>query len=192
MTHLRFTFRFQKALEASAFILRLAGGQMGYIDLLKMLYIADRECLAVEGDTITGDSVKARKRGPVLRTIFNLIQKNDSQSERWHSFIGARFNHNMKQLEVFIKESPGDGDLYQFEKEILLRVFEEHKDKDLVSYTHTFPEWRKYESILNSANKSQCSITIEDMLEGIGKPELIDIVKENIAAEKFHSKLFRR
>ena len=191
MTHRYFIFQFQKALQATAYFLRLAGGRMLYIDILKMLYIADRECLSLEGETITGDTINALKKGPVLRTVKNLIKKDDSQWERWHHYIGTQFNSTTKRLEVFIKKHPGEGELYRFEKEIIQRVFEDHKDKDLVAYTHTFPEWQKYKEFLESPDtKNSHPITLKDILEGIGKPELWDAVKKNIADRNFQSKLF--
>jgi len=52
-----FIFQFHKTLQAAAYILQASGGRMNYANLLRLLYIADRECLAEEGDTITGDTV---------------------------------------------------------------------------------------------------------------------------------------
>ena len=40
-------FNERKATEAAAHLLALRGGQMHYLKLLKLLYIADREALAV-------------------------------------------------------------------------------------------------------------------------------------------------
>ena len=192
MPHRHFIFQFQKALQAAACFLRQAGGRMSYIDLLKMLYIADRECLSCEGETITGDGVSALKKGPVLRTVKNLIKKDDSQWERWHHYIGTQFNSITKRLDVFIKNDPGEGELYRFEKELIYRVFEEYKDKDLIAHTHTFPEWQKYKAALDSpAMKNSYPITVEDILEGIGKPELLEVVEKNIADQRFQLKLFR-
>ena len=192
MRHIRFNFNFQKTLQASAFLLRLAGGRMDYIDFLKMLYIADRECLTEEREPITGDSVIAMKNGPVLCTVRNLIKEKNSQSEQWHRFIGTHFDQTTKQREVFAKKKiPGEDELYRYEKIILERVFKEHKDQDLVAYTHTFPEWKKYEQTLNSPNtKNLPSITIEDIIEGIGKPGLADNVKDRIADIQDYNKMF--
>lgn len=41
-----FRFRFERSLQAAAYLIKLAGGELSYIHLLKMLYIADREYLA--------------------------------------------------------------------------------------------------------------------------------------------------
>jgi uncharacterized phage-associated protein len=190
MTHRRFIFNFQKALQAAAYILRLAGGRLPYIDLIKLLYIADRTCLASEGETITGDSVSALKKGPVLSTVLNLIKKKDSQYELWQTFIKSQFNITTKQTEVFVKKDPGEDELYRFEKDILKQVYHEYCDKDLVSCTHNFSEWQKYEDALNDPNtKSSYPISIEDILDAVGKPELIDVVLERLAIVKEYKKM---
>ena len=165
---------------------------MWYVDLLKMLYIADRECLEEEGDTITGDSMSALKRGPVLCTVLNLIKKKDSQWEQWHRFIGTHFDKNTERQEVFLKKkSAGDDELCRFEKDILHRIFEKHNGEDLIAYTHSLPEWKKHEEALSDPiKKNSYPITIEDILEGIGKPELVTVVDRNIAEQKLQSKWF--
>ena len=63
---MNFRFNFERALQASAYLLRLDGKRMGYLRLLKLLYIADREWLAETGESITGDRAYAMKYGPVL------------------------------------------------------------------------------------------------------------------------------
>ena len=193
MAHRYFIFHFQKALQAAAYLLRLAGGRMRYIDLLKMLYIADRECLGVEGATITGDSMSALKYGPVLRTVLNLIKGKDSQSARWQYHVKTDIDRSARRFEVFIANDPGDDELYLFEKEILDKVFATYRHMDVIDYTHTFPEWKKHEAALRSPyRKNSYPITIEDILKGIGKPELLETVENNIADQEYYSELFAR
>ena len=188
MSSLAFHFRFDKALQATGLFLQLNGGRMEYLKLLKLLYLADRECLAEEGDTITGDSVRAMRKGPVLFTVYNLIKDRDSQSPRWHRYIKNGGNHS-----VYIAESPGTLDLYRFEKDIIKRLDVQHKDKDgfdLVDLTHTFPEWKKYEARLNTpGQRKSCWISIEDILEGLEKKYLLEQVQGSVSAERFHRNL---
>ena len=81
MASLDFQFRFDKALQAAGLFLRLNGGRLKSLKLLKLLYLADRESLAVEGDTITGDRVRAmlfflldRKTG--VRHLLRVAERN--------------------------------------------------------------------------------------------------------------------
>ena len=190
MTSIEFRFRFDKALQAAGMFLRLNGGCMNYMKLLKLLYLADRESLGIDGDTITGDSVRAMPRGPVLSTIYNLIRHKDSQSVRWHRYIGRGENY-----AVFLAEDPGTLDLCRFEKEIIEKIYSQYKDEhahDLVDLTHTLPEWRKYEKRLTaSGGKKSFRISNVEILEGMGKTEMLDRVKENIAAERFQHELLQ-
>ncbi len=52
-------------MQAGAYLLRLDHRKLSYLRLLKLLYLADREWLAHNGESITGDQVFAIKHGPV-------------------------------------------------------------------------------------------------------------------------------
>ena len=54
-----FRFRFERALQSAAYLVKMAGGKDHYIRLLKLLYIAEREYLLTYGEMITGDKVVA-------------------------------------------------------------------------------------------------------------------------------------
>ena len=62
MSQLRFAFDFEKTLQASALVMRIHGGTIGMMRLLKILYIVDRELLAETGNTLTGDQAYAMKK----------------------------------------------------------------------------------------------------------------------------------
>jgi uncharacterized phage-associated protein len=74
-THVRFTFNERKAIQAAGRLIQLAGGEMNYLALMKLLYLVDREALFHLGRPITGDKVVAMKHGPVLSRIFDLVSK---------------------------------------------------------------------------------------------------------------------
>ncbi|MDR1964943.1 MAG: SocA family protein [Planctomycetaceae bacterium] len=180
----RFPFRFPNALQATGMLLRLNGGRMKYLRLMKLLYLAERDYLEEEADLITGDRMYALPKGPVLSTVYNLILHRDSQSNRWHRYIKTG-----EDKYVFLANDPETPDLYRIEKEILERVHNKHKDKDddqLVEYTHNLPEWKKYEKHLQCFGKKSFSISIEDMLEGIGKPDLLNSVEENFVRKEYY------
>ena len=47
-------FDFRRALQAGAYLLRLDGKRMGYLRLLKLMYVAEREWLAETGEPSPG------------------------------------------------------------------------------------------------------------------------------------------
>lgn len=70
-----FAFKFDKALQAAAYLLRRETcREMNYMRLLKVLYLADRESIRESGAPITGDKIAAMERGPVLSGVFDLIK----------------------------------------------------------------------------------------------------------------------
>src|SRR3954451_19324827 len=102
---MHFRFHFERTLQASAHLLRLDGKRMGYLRLLKLLYIADREWLAETGDSITGDRALAMKNGPGLSPVYDLIRGDAAQSGQWDDFI-----HKDGYTVALVKD-PGRGDL---------------------------------------------------------------------------------
>ena len=69
---MHFHIRFEKAVPPTGILLALAGGRMEYLRLLKLLYISDREMIAVSLSPITGDRVRGcfsggRQRHPFER-----------------------------------------------------------------------------------------------------------------------------
>ena len=66
-------FNEAKATQAAACLLKLRGGQMSYLKLVKLLYLADREALLRWDRPITTDRYVSMDNGPVLSRVLNLI-----------------------------------------------------------------------------------------------------------------------
>ena len=186
MSQIKFRFNFPKALQATAWLLRLAGGRMRYIKLLKLLYIAEREYLAEEARMIFGDRVVAMKYGPVLTNVYDLIKSEGDYAETWREYI-----HKTSDYNVILRSDPGYGDLCRAETEKLTDVFERYGKMDgfrLSEVTHQFPEWlRNYEDIAFSGS---FPISVEDILCAQGKRELIGRVIDHLEEVAWSEKLF--
>ena len=78
-----------KATELAAHFLSWAGGQMKYIQLLKLIYLADRAALDKEGHSISTDHWVSMKHGPVPRETYTLItdEEDPSTPEIWSLLI---------------------------------------------------------------------------------------------------------
>jgi hypothetical protein len=64
---IRFRFNAKKAAEAANRILKLSGGERNYMELVKLLCLADREALVRFESPITGDRVAALPHGLGVR-----------------------------------------------------------------------------------------------------------------------------
>lgn len=159
---MHFRFKLRKTLQAVAVLLRNEPSQRtNYMRLLKLLYIADRECLKESGRSITGDGFVAMKRGPVPSQSYDLIRGRHLQSPEW----SASVRKNGYNIEL--ARDPGLAELSRFEIDILQRVSERHAGNDeweMVEITHGFEEWRK-----NDPGDSSRPIPLEDILEAVGR-----------------------
>jgi len=68
-------FREDKTTQMAAQFLKLSGGKLEYIHLLKLMYIADKEMVIRWGMPITYDTWAALPFGPILSETYNLTKK---------------------------------------------------------------------------------------------------------------------
>ena len=178
---MRFRFNEAKATEAAACFLRLRGGRMKYLKLIKLLYIADREALARWGRPITTDHYVSMREGPVTSNVYNLIvsEPMPSQQSIWHAHI-----RTVADWDVELLSDPPNEELSRSEKSIIDYVLEKHGHKnrwDLVHETHKFPEWK-------DPGTSSTPITYREILRAVKNNEEVSAdlaeLKAMIAAER--------
>lgn len=179
----RFKFKFDKALQAAAYLLRREPvHEMNYMRLLKVMYCADRESIRSTGRPISGDRFAAMERGPVLSAVLDLIKGTHLRSPDWTRFI-LREDYNVRLVD-----DPGQAALSKFEIETLERVAEENRGRDeweMVDLTHGFPEWIK-----NNPGDSSKWIPLEDVLEALGRSGDLDEIKKEAEADRAFERIF--
>jgi uncharacterized phage-associated protein len=158
----RFQFDVETACQAVAHLLRVTPGRrMNYMRLLKLLYIAERECLRDAGRPLTGSTVAAMQRGPVLEDVFALIRNQHPESPEWSKFFRTEGYH------LAMIDDPGAGGLSPFISRKLSEVAARHEQDDewtMVEKSHDLPEWRK-----NDPGTSSKRIPLADIFEAIGR-----------------------
>ena len=168
-------FNEAKAAQAAARLLRLRGGRMSYLKLIKFLYLADREALARWGRPITTDCYVSMKHGPVLSRVLNLITEGEDPSSG--ETIWTKYISEPDHFDVFLKnDSPGDL-LSEAEDELLDETFGKfgHMNRwKLVDFVHTLPEWK-------DPDGSAFPITYRDILKAQNKtPERIRAIESEL------------
>lgn len=143
-----FPFDVKKVLQAIGIVLeqhneQTNAGSMDLIRLLKLLYIADRESLKDTGFSITRDDVYAMKHGPILSETYDglRIKSMSRFADQWKDYI-VREGAGVK-----LNKYPGKAKLSQYEVDTLKKVTMRFYSTDtwhLIEYTHSFPEWRKF------------------------------------------------
>lgn len=179
------SFNVTRAIQATAVLLKHAPRQLTTkLPLLKLLYLADRESIGVTGHPITGDKFAALKNGPIVSRIYNCIKDDDTCATEWKRYFACSTTTN----PVTLIAEPGDGQLSNFEIELLVGVAEKFKSysvKRLIDYTHELPEYKRNEPEGNSSNE----ISAEDILEALGMLDKKDALLAEAEAEKTVEKL---
>ena len=159
-----------KATQVAAYFLQLRGGQMHYIKLIKLMYLADREALLRWGVPISMDRYVSMDNGPVLSKVLNLITE-DRPKPVWSQFISAPLDEYEVRL---LKPAPTDA-LSRAEEKLMREIFEKygHWNRwDLINNVmHKLPEWQ-------NPNKSSIPIHLREILKAGGETE--DEIRESL------------
>ena len=179
---MHFVFNLEKTIQAAAeFMRREPGKQMSYLRLIKLLYIADRECLKEKGRPVTGDSIVAMKNGPVLSHFYDIIKGEHVESPRFNKFF------DLRGYKVILAKDPGNDLLNRFELRKLHQISDHYAGKDeweIVEETHQFPEWKK-----NNPGESSRPIPLQDLLAAVGydKKRIKAVFKDAEQIKKLHA-----
>lgn len=165
-----------KTTQAAALFLKLRGGEMSYMKLIKLLYLADRTSLLRFGKPITMDRWYSMKHGPVLSTVLNLITDPSQvdSSGPWSRFISPPLGD--REVRLLSNEVPNDR-LSLAEENIIREVYGKygHYNRwDLVDVLHqgqAAPEWKK------PAGNGRVAITLKDVLTTAMEPEEAEIAE---------------
>lgn len=176
-------YREDKATQAAARLLRLSGGKMSHMKLIKMLYLADRTAILRWGRPITFDWYFSLPHGPVLSFTLDKINADPDPSDPsyWHRYISERQEYEVR----LIREAPSN-QLSRAEEDILDEIhasFGHMTQWELRDYSHTLPEWQNPQG-------SSIPIRLRDILvaEGFEDPE-IEAIEDTLAAESFADSL---
>lgn len=170
-------FRQEKATQAAARLLKKRGGQMSYMKLLKLLYLADRKALLEQLRPITYDRYVSMPQGPVLSQTYNLMVAEDTPNggSYWRRFISEPVNYEVRLLQ----DAPR-GELSAAQEQILDDIFEEFGKMgrwELVELSHHLPEWKDPQG-------SSVPISVHEVLRAAGLEEAeIEAVDEALAAD---------
>jgi uncharacterized phage-associated protein len=176
-------FNEAKATQAAARFLRLRGGGMSYVKLIKLLYLADREALIRWGRPVTTDRYISLDIGPVVSRIYDLIRSEPPPNSAW---IWRKFISDPENYEVRLLGDPGSSELSPLEQELIDEVFAQHGRQSrwsVVDYTRGLPEWTypdgsalpiEYRDILRAADKTEAEIcAAEETLESAALVERV-------------------
>ena len=176
---MRFHFDIDKCVAAAAYVADRAGGTISPFELIKTLYLADRESFLKFHASITGDRLVSLPKGPVLSRVYDFV-KGVSTAEgfdAWEKVFTPRENNKIR-----LKQMPELGYLSARDRDILDAACGEIAKvkliKPLSDWSHeVFPEWTDPHGsmtpidpavILRNAGKTEGEIaSVEEELEAL-------------------------
>ena len=177
-----FRFNARKAAQAANKLLLLSGGSRNYMELIKLLFLADRAALLKLERPITGDRVVALRHGFVLSHVLDLIKWGPCGEEDapWFDTISALDGYDVKSLTEL-----DDEELSGAELSVLEGVFAEYGKKDwkaLSRAARQLPEW-------DDPGDGSFLVEAEKILRLNGKSaEELERIKADISAYDFLDK----
>jgi uncharacterized phage-associated protein len=169
-------FNQAKAAQLAGSLLKMAGGTMYYMMLIKLMYLVDRAALIKWGRPLTWDSYVSMPHGPVLSATLDLINEGPDEDSPWGALISPPVDYC-----VSLKGEPSTEELSEAEEELIGRIFERYgrlnryKLRDMLH--EVLPEWRdpkgsslpiEYRDILRAGKKTDAEIAeIESEIESV-------------------------
>lgn len=183
---IHFPFDERKAADAAGYLLTLGGGQMNYMRLLKLLYVAERVSLDRFSRPIIGDRYVSMKMGPVLGKVYDFIKYGDIPGQPGGPW--SRLIERHETYAVRLKDKPDLGSLSTAELAILEEVFGLYRKLNqyhLSDVTHAeFEEWE-------DPGESSRDIPIERLLEVLGKkPNEVEKIRQYAREQVHFRKIF--
>jgi uncharacterized phage-associated protein len=180
-----FRFDFDRTVQAAAVLLEYdRARRLSYLRLLKLLYVADRETLLEKGRPITGDRAVARKLGPVLSHVYDLVRGQSAHAGEWDHYV------HTDGYQVELVNDPGRGRLSPYDANKLREVSDRYRNLDdwqLCEVTHGYGEWAQH----YAGGDSSSPIPWEDVLAAAGRGDLVEEVARHERTRQYYDDFFK-
>jgi uncharacterized phage-associated protein len=146
-------FDYEKTIQLLAYIQKKAN-TTDKLALIKLLFFADRMHLRRYSSLISHDVYYALKNGPAASKTLNILNHSnylESDVFKTKAKLLAKIQL-INQSERIIKETATTC-LTEEEKKVvdtIVDIFKDFQVNALIDITHDYPEWRRYEYLLNS------------------------------------------
>lgn len=169
---IEYRFNQTKATQVAGAFLRAYDGNLNYMKLIKLMYLADRLALTERGSPVIGDRYVSMAHGPVMSHVYDLIRGRERDSSYWDQHI-TRAESDNYNLEL--KSDPGSGDLSRRELRIIDDVahqFRELNQYEMAIWCHdNCREWQDPSRIQwTGIAKRSVDIQVEEIFEALGMP----------------------
>ncbi len=168
----------RKAAQTIAYFILKSGAQdMNVLKVIKLVYLADRECIRKRGFPIQDEDRFSLPNGPVnSSTLDHINGEFDLKKCGWSDFLNDKVGYNIGLSDKNIKEDDLD-EMSESEIEVLESVWGQfgHMNQwELVDYTHdpeNIPEW-------NHPGTSRLPIPLLSIMHAVDLPNAEEFAEE--------------
>lgn len=134
----------QKIAAATAIACEEAGGQISVFQLMKILYLSDRQTLISFERTITGDSYSSMPKGPILSETYNFVRNKSGLTTLqniWNTMFSKNGNDLTPICEIDRSDlAPVQEQIIREKTKLVLKIM--NSGKSLADWMHkNCPEW---------------------------------------------------
>lgn len=161
-------FDYKKATQAINYFAKKEGGQINKLKLIKLVYFADRYHIRRYGRPLINDAYFAMPLGPVGSSVKDIAEFSDFLAETERRYA-EDFLSRGSDKNVIVSIADTDSSLFsQSELEALDFSYNEFGNKTastLVGITHRFPEWKRFEGVLQSKETTREPMSYSDFFK---------------------------
>jgi len=160
-------FNYKKAVQALNFFAIKGGGEINKMKALKLIWLSDRLHIRKFGRPILNDTYFALNYGPVASNTKDLAENTDFLTSEEKEYR----NHYIENTSHYNYISKSSLDQFVFSSsdlEVMQAIYEKFahlSEFKLSEISHLYPEWKKFESYLNSKTSSRFEMNYEDFFE---------------------------
>lgn len=151
-------FDYKKASQVINYFARKEGGKIDKMKVIKLIYLADRYHLRKYGRPIINDAYWAMEYGPVGSSVKDIADFSSFLSKEERNYA-EQYIAPRSDLNSIASIAPGDHDVFSESDlealEFTYKEFGNLNQFDLFKLTHKYPEWVKFESVLESKESSR-------------------------------------
>ena len=187
------SFKFKKAVQAINYFALKEGGEINYMKAGKLIYLADRIHLRTYGRTITNDTYVAMKNGSVPSKTKDIILKSawfeEEILEYVNTFLSDPENYAIRSLNTIDNNVFSKTDLKIMDQ--VYNYYGRLNQFELSEYSHSFPEWQRFEKDLKLGIGKVFQIDPNDFFENGAFDEPFSQSEEllSLSKKQFHHAL---
>lgn len=174
-------------IEAIGYLLGKVG-EATKLQIIKLIYLADKYHLMAYGRTITNDEYYAMKDGPVGSLVLDVLGFNDIVLQEDELKYAAKLIKRIGDKAFSINESPEEFSmLSQSDRkalDMIVEKFGSQSASQLRKFTHDYPEYAKYEELFQDNVVKRKRIKTEELISTLPNNDPFNIPQEHLEQSK--------